>query len=58
TLCSPDSEPLLRVISVRARARSDRWRRGDLFPTASATTRAIRAVTDEPDLAAYLGGWG
>ncbi|WP_323987243.1 glycosyltransferase [Microbacterium plantarum] len=58
TLCSPDSEPLLRVISVRARARSDRWRRGDLFPTASVTTRASRVVTDEPDLAAYLGGWG
>ncbi len=58
TLHSPDGEPLVRMTSVRARARAERWQRSDLFPAASATTSAIRVVTDEPDLAAYLGGWG
>ncbi|GAD33900.1 putative glycosyltransferase [Microbacterium sp. TS-1] len=58
TLRSPDGEPLVRMTSTRARTRSERWHRDDLFPTASVTTAAIRVVTDEPDLAAYLGGWG
>ncbi|MFS0714029.1 glycosyltransferase [Microbacterium sp. 2P01SA-2] len=58
TLRSPDGEPLVRMTSTRARARCERWGRDDLFPTASVTTAAMRVVTDEPDLAAYLGGWG
>ncbi|QLD12421.1 glycosyltransferase [Microbacterium oleivorans] len=58
TLTTPAGDPLVRVASTRARARAERWRRSDLFATASVPTTAILPVTDEPDLAAYLGGWG
>ncbi|MEH3089900.1 MAG: glycosyltransferase [Microbacterium arborescens] len=57
-LRSPAGEPLVRVTSMRARARAERWGRTDLFPVASQATTEVRPVDDEPDLAAYLGGWG
>ncbi|SDQ28794.1 glycosyltransferase [Microbacterium sp. cf332] len=58
TLTSPTGQPLVRVVSARARARAERWQRSDLFPAASVSTTDIGIVDDEPDLAAYLGGWG
>lgn len=58
TLTTPEGEPLVRLEATRARARAARWGRGDLFDTVSTPVRGIRPVTDEPDLAAYLGGWG
>lgn len=57
-LRSAAGEPLVRVVSTRARARAERWDRTDLFPVASEATTEVRPVDDEPDLAAYLGGWG
>lgn len=58
TLLSPDGEPLVRLRATRARAREERWGRDDLFPRAQAAAPGIRPLADEPDVAAYLGGWG
>jgi GT2 family glycosyltransferase len=58
TLCDRDGRRLLRVRATRALARESRWRRPDLFPRAEISTDRVRALTEEPDLAAYLGGWG
>lgn len=58
TLLSPEGEPLVRLTATRARAREERWGRDDLFPTAEAAAPGIRPLAEEPDVAAYLGGWG
>lgn len=58
TLLSIEGEPLVRLTATRARAREERWGRVDLFPRAQAAAPGIRPLADEPDVAAYLGGWG
>lgn len=58
TLLSIEGEPLVRLTATRARAREERWGRDDLFPRAQAAAPGIRPLADEPDVAAYLGGWG
>ena len=50
-------EELMRIISTRARARSARWGRDDLFPTARTTCRGLRPLAEDVDIEAYLGGW-
>ncbi len=58
TLHSDAGEPVVRITAARARARAERWGRGDLFEAAAAPAPGILPLTGEPDLAAYLGGWG
>ncbi|MDD7928845.1 glycosyltransferase [Microbacterium thalli] len=58
TLLGAEGEPLVRLTATRARAREERWGRDDLFPRAQAAAPGIRPLADEPDVAAYLGGWG
>ena len=52
---------LIRIVSMRALARSERWGRGDLFPADRSVCPGLRAVTREVDVEAYLGsfdrGW-
>ncbi|MFS0866285.1 glycosyltransferase [Microbacterium sp. 179-B 1A2 NHS] len=54
----PGGVPLLRVVARRARARAQRWGRDDLFPVRRETVAGVEAVGGEPDVEAYLGGWG
>jgi GT2 family glycosyltransferase len=58
TLLDPEGSRLLRIRATRAEARERRWGRADLFPRADVVTDQVRALTEEPDLEAYLGGWG
>ncbi|KAA9089703.1 glycosyltransferase [Microbacterium radiodurans] len=58
TLRSEAGAELVRITAARAQARAERWGRGDLFETDAAAAPGILPLTGEPDLAAYLGGWG
>jgi len=58
TLLHPEGRRLLRVRATRAEARERRWGRTDLFPRAEVVTDQVRVLAGEPDLEAYLGGWG
>ncbi len=58
TLLDPEGRRLLRVRATRAEARERRWGRTDLFPRAEVVTDQVRVLAGEPDLEAYLGGWG
>lgn len=49
---------LLTVASHRAVARAERWGRGDLFSTRRVVAPWLVPLDEEPDVAAYLGGWG
>lgn len=49
---------LIRIASMRARARNARWGREDLFPVERTVARDVRPIGDEIDVEAYLGGWG
>ena len=52
---------LIRIVSMRARARAERWGRDDLFPVGRSVCSGLRAITGEVDVEAYLGsfdrGW-
>lgn len=52
---------LIRVVSMRALARRERWGRDDLFAAERSVCRGVRAITGEVDVEAYLGsfdrGW-
>ena len=52
---------LIRVVSMRALARRERWGRVDLFAAERSVCRGVRAITGEMDVEAYLGsfdrGW-
>ena len=52
---------LIRVVSMRALARRERWGRVDLFAAERSVCRGVRAITGEVDVEAYLGsfdrGW-
>ena len=52
---------LIRIVSMRARARNERWDRNDLFPTDRSVCPGLGAITGEVDVEAYLGsfdrGW-
>ncbi|MDT3329739.1 glycosyltransferase [Microbacterium sp. KSW-18] len=58
TVRADDGTVLLRIRSSRAAAREERWGRDDLFPRASERVDGVRLLVGEPDVAAYLGGWG
>ena len=58
TVRADDGAVLLRIRSSRAAAREERWGRDDLFPRASERVDGVRLLVGEPDVAAYLGGWG
>ncbi|MEV5041136.1 glycosyltransferase family 2 protein [Microbacterium sp. LMI1x-1-1.1] len=58
TVRADDGTVLLRIRSSRAAAREERWGRDDLFPRASERVNGVRLLVGEPDVAAYLGGWG
>ena len=44
--------------SARAEARAERWGTAEHFPTARALAAGLTLVGQEPDLEAWLGGWG
>ncbi len=50
--------PLARLTAARAVARCARWDDGSLFETRTEATDALERLDAEPDLEAYLGGWG
>jgi GT2 family glycosyltransferase len=52
-----DGEPLLRIISERARRRARRWGREDLFPTVAEHVAGVEPLDGVVDLEGYLGGW-
>lgn len=54
---SDDGESLMRVTSMRARARIERWGDPTLFPHRTETVPGITALPESPDVEAYLGGW-
>lgn len=58
TVRGEDGAVLLRIRSSRAAAREARWDRDDLFPRVSERVEGVRPLVGEPDVAAYLGGWG
>lgn len=58
TVLAADGAAALRIRSLRASARAARWGRDDLFPVAETTGADLRVLEAEPDVAAYLGGWG
>jgi GT2 family glycosyltransferase len=49
---------LLRISSMRARARCRRWGRDDLFARRRSTIAGVQPIDGDVDLEAYLGGWG
>ncbi|AZS42795.1 Chondroitin synthase [Microbacterium oleivorans] len=53
-----DGSPLIRIHSCRAAARERRWGRNDLFPRVADRVEGVTPLAGEPDVAAYLGGWG
>lgn len=57
-LHDPQGRRLLRIRARRALARARRWGRDDLFDRADLVTDQVEALDGEPDLEAYLGGWG
>ena len=58
TVLDEDGAALVRVRSLRAAAREERWGRDDLFPRREGRVDGVRTLDGEPDVAAYLGGWG
>lgn len=58
SILDEDDDVLLRIRSLRASAREGRWGREDLFPHVSERVEGVRLLAGEPDVAAYLGGWG
>ncbi|MFJ6678312.1 glycosyltransferase [Microbacterium sp. NPDC091382] len=58
TVLDDADRTLLRVRALRAVAREARWGRNDLFRRVSERADGIRPLDEEPDVAAYLGGWG
>jgi GT2 family glycosyltransferase len=48
---------LIRISSMRARARHLRWARDDLFSRERSTCDGVHALANEVDVEAYLGGW-
>lgn len=54
----PSSDATVEIRSTRALRRRARWQRDDLFPTASERADWVTPPGAEPDLEAYLGGWG
>lgn len=49
---------LLSIVSTRAAARHARWGTDDLFGAITLTDPRVQVIEEEPDLEAYLGGWG
>ncbi|MFI8633397.1 glycosyltransferase family 2 protein [Microbacterium sp. NPDC077663] len=58
SVTAEDGGVLLRIRSMRAAAREARWHRDDLFPRLVERHDGVRELVGEPDVAAYLGGWG
>ncbi|WP_454048724.1 glycosyltransferase family 2 protein [Cellulomonas sp. Marseille-Q8402] len=56
-LRDPHGRLLVRVVSRRALARERRWGGTPLFPRAEDVTADLSALTDEPDVERYVGGW-
>lgn len=56
-LRDPDGRVLVRVRSRRARARERRWDGARLFPRVEVETTDVVALTEEPDVERYVGGW-
>ncbi|WP_201276665.1 glycosyltransferase family 2 protein [Marisediminicola senii] len=54
---APDTE-LAVIASVRARYRTGRWNDDTLFDAAIDTGGSVTPIAAEPDVEAYLGGWG
>ncbi len=50
--------PCLRIVGQRARARSRRWGRDDLFRRDRMPAQGLRILDGDVDVEAYLGGWG
>ena len=48
---------LIRITSMRARARNARWGRDDLFLVERSVARGVRPIGEDVDVEAYLGGW-
>lgn len=58
TVTDGADRPLLRIRARRAVARAERWGRDNLFAHIEERSGRLRALDAEPDVAAYLGGWG
>lgn len=58
TATDANGTPLLRIRSRRAAARESRHSGAALFPHPLAVVPGIEPMTGEPDVEAYLGGWG
>lgn len=56
-LLDDEGVELIRIVSMRARARHARWQRDDLFPSERAVVHCARSLRDDVDVEAYLGGW-
>lgn len=57
-LTDRDGIPLVRIASTRAQARARRWGCHDLFESVRVVEEGLTVLTTEPDVEAYLGGWG
>ncbi len=55
-LFGPETAPLIRIDSARARARRATWGK-DLFETRVLADPGLTALGADPELAGYLGGW-
>jgi GT2 family glycosyltransferase len=54
-----DGRPAIRISAARALARRARWRDQELFPSVTAEAgEGLVSLHAEPDVEAYLGGWG
>ncbi|MGZ8803674.1 MAG: glycosyltransferase [Microbacterium sp.] len=56
-LVDDDGAEVIRIVSMRARARNARWGRDDLFPVERSICHDLHAVSNEVDVEAYVGGW-
>ncbi|MBC7519399.1 MAG: hypothetical protein H7248_11080 [Microbacteriaceae bacterium] len=56
--CCHGGIPLLTIAETRALARRCRWNRNDLFLDETIVVNRATALSPEPDVEAYLGGWG
>lgn len=50
-------DELIRIRSMRAQARQQRWGRDDLFGVVRTVCDGVQARRDEVNVSAYLGGW-
>lgn len=55
---SREGTVLLRIVSMRARARQQRWGGEALLPTLELVCPGVVPLVAEVDVEAYLGGWG